>query len=233
MRVFSDLHLEFEDWRPLPPKGLYDILILAGDIAPLGSKRLPGFLEWCADRHEHVIYVAGNHEFYGAKYPQAWDELKVPRNVYKLEKQRIVIDGQGYCGATLWTDLTNPLDERTALFGMYDYTAINNGRFHPRDTTKVHLETVEWMKGAVQPGDVVITHHLPTYASVAKQYEGDALNPAFATEHFELIDALEPAVWIHGHTHTPCDYMLGATRIICNPKGYYDENFYFTKDGYV
>jgi Icc-related predicted phosphoesterase len=153
-----------------------------------------------------------------------------------LEKERIVIDGQGYCGATLWTDLSNPQDEHIARFAMSDYTYVRTPQFNkltPRDTTEDHFAAVEFYKSVVQPGDIVLSHHLPTYASVAKQYKGDSLNPAFATENYELIDALKPSMWVHGHTHTPCDYVLGATRVVCNPKGYYDENFYFTKDGYI
>ena len=26
--------------------------------------------------------------------------------------------------------------------------------------------------------------------------------------------------WIHGHTHDACDYMIGDTRVLCNPRGY-------------
>lgn len=25
--------------------------------------------------------------------------------------------------------------------------------------------------------------------------------------------------WIHGHIHTPCQYNIGNTKIICNPHG--------------
>jgi hypothetical protein len=27
--------------------------------------------------------------------------------------------------------------------------------------------------------------------------------------------------WTHGHTHDPFDYMIGSTRILCNPRGYF------------
>jgi predicted phosphodiesterase len=234
-RVLSDLHLEFEDWKPTRPALYTDILILAGDIAPLNHKRLRPFLEWCADNHEHTIYVAGNHEFYHGQFPVGWDDLEVPAGVHKLEKQRIVIDGQGFCGATMWTDLCEPMDAHVARTSMNDYQVTYGafGLLTVGETTEDHFKAVNFLKREVQPGDIVVTHHLPTYASVAKKYAGDALNCAFATENFELIEALKPAMWVHGHTHDPCDYRLGATRIVCNPKGYYNENFYFTRDGYV
>ena len=27
-------------------------------------------------------------------------------------------------------------------------------------------------------------------------------------------------LWTHGHTHEDFDYMVGETRIVCNPRGY-------------
>jgi len=27
-------------------------------------------------------------------------------------------------------------------------------------------------------------------------------------------------LWTHGHTHEDFDYMVGSTRIVCNPRGY-------------
>jgi hypothetical protein len=33
-----------------------------------------------------------------------------------------------------------------------------------------------------------------------------------------------PELWIHGHTHVPCDYELFDTHIVRNPGGYPGEN---------
>ena len=27
-------------------------------------------------------------------------------------------------------------------------------------------------------------------------------------------------LWMHGHTHEDFDYVLGETRVVCNPRGY-------------
>jgi len=27
-------------------------------------------------------------------------------------------------------------------------------------------------------------------------------------------------LWTHGHTHEEFDYMVGTTRVVCNPRGY-------------
>ena len=67
---------------------------------------------------------------------------------------------------------------------------------------------------------VIVTHHLPASTSIAKRYANDPLNPAFASKLEGLIETHRPELWIHGHTHVPCDYELFETRIACNPRGY-------------
>ena len=36
----------------------------------------------------------------------------------------------------------------------------------------------------------------------------------------ELVKESGAALWIHGHTHGCCDYVLGATRLVANACGY-------------
>jgi Icc-related predicted phosphoesterase len=67
---------------------------------------------------------------------------------------------------------------------------------------------------------IVVTHRLPSAKSVAKRYESDPRNAAFASSFEDLIEKYQPALWIHGHTHEPSYYELFGTRVICNPRGY-------------
>ena len=67
---------------------------------------------------------------------------------------------------------------------------------------------------------VVVTHHLPASSAIAKRYADDPLNPAFASRLEGLIEAHQPTLWVHGHTHEPFDYELFGTRVVCNPRGY-------------
>ncbi|TSE13470.1 hypothetical protein C1D09_003815 [Mesorhizobium intechi] len=80
----------------------------------------------------------------------------------------------------------------------------------------------------IDDGDVAAviaaTHHLPHAKSIPSRFEGDLLNAAFASDLSEVIESGRPALWVHGHTHDSCDYKVGSTRIICNPRGYEDEN---------
>jgi Icc-related predicted phosphoesterase len=63
-----------------------------------------------------------------------------------------------------------------------------------------------------------------TRSRAAPRYANDPLNPAFASRLESLIEEYQPALWIHGHTHDPCDYELFRTRIVCNPRGYPGEH---------
>lgn len=79
------------------------------------------------------------------------------------------------------------------------------------------------------PRTVVITHFVPSPQSIHPMYENNVLNPYFVTDCREL---MTPSVdlWIHGHTHSSFDYMEGQTRVVCNPRGYGDENSQFNPD---
>lgn len=109
-----------------------------------------------------------------------------------------------------------------ARHGMNDYFYIydDTRRLTPTRILEIHKDHRQWLENEIKEGDVVITHHLPSYRSCDPKFAGDSLNPAFASELHEMILDKKPAYWIHGHTHAACDYMIGDTRVICNPVGY-------------
>lgn len=233
MRIFSDLHLEFDNWRPAPPRSSNDILILAGDIAELGSCELAPFLTDMTNQHEYVLYVAGNHEFYDQTYPTSWEGF-AHLGVTTLHNQRVEINGQGFLGSTLWSKPTSPLDVMTVELGMNDFRYIRtpSGRFSVHRMIEEHNAAVDFLRTNIRPGDIVITHHAPTFASISSEFHGSSINSGFATDLSDLIFDTQPALWIHGHTHSPSDYYVGNTRVIANPKGYGHENKNFNSGGY-
>lgn len=42
-------------------------------------------------------------------------------------------------------------------------------------------------------------------------------------QHSRNPQAGRPLLWVHGHTHDSFDYMIGSTRVLCNPRGYIPE----------
>src|SRR5262249_47582473 len=101
-RVFSDLHLEFSGWSPPPAPA--EAILLAGDIA-VGTHGI----EWARRQFPGtpILYVPGNHEFYGAELPDALGALRSQArhcDVHFLDGDECVLGGTRFLGTTLWTD---------------------------------------------------------------------------------------------------------------------------------
>jgi activator of HSP90 ATPase len=116
---------------------------------------------------------------------------------------------------------------------MNDYrqiTAKTNGnyfRLQPERTMADHHATMEYFRtflaNRTSTGPVVVvTHHAPSKMSTKPRYQNDTImNGAYSSDLSEFIlDHPEIRVWTHGHTHDPFDYIIGTTRVICNPRGY-------------
>jgi Icc-related predicted phosphoesterase len=152
-------------------------------------------------------------------------------NIYFLEDQVKEIDGVLFIGTTLWTDM-NQNDWHTKYqvkHGISDFRIIKNDRngyhnLHPDDVIVRHNKSLEFIKNTVANTSkkiVVVTHHAPSDMSVADCYKSDHLmNGAYRTNVEEFIMDSNITHWYHGHTHFPFDYMLGNTRVVCNPRGY-------------
>jgi hypothetical protein len=69
---------------------------------------------------------------------------------------------------------------------------------------------------------VVVGHHAPTKLSTHERYIGQYLmNGGYSSDLSEFImDHPQIKLWTHGHTHDPFDYVVGETRVVCNPRGY-------------
>ncbi|OQX75744.1 MAG: hypothetical protein B6D64_11125 [Bacteroidetes bacterium 4484_276] len=234
LQILSDIHLEFQHFEI--PQTDADVIILAGDTG-IGTKGL----EWAGTytSAKPVIYINGNHEYYRFAHPKLVNKMRdmAPAlNIQFLEKEEFVIGDVRFLGCTLWTDfnlLGNiPLSLLDAGSGMNDFKLIRNSargysKFHPNDSLVIHRESVYWLEKCLQETSqktVVVTHHAPSIKSIPEQYLGSNLNPAFASDLSELILTYQPNLWIHGHIHTPSDYYIGKTRVICNPRGYPNEN---------
>jgi Icc-related predicted phosphoesterase len=94
----------------------------------------------------------------------------------------------------------------------------------PEDTVEDHKRMLDYINMVIQdPGSyIVVGHHAPSSRSVADWYKGDTvMNGAFRSELDEFImDRPQIRLWVHGHMHNASDYMIDATRVVCNPRGY-------------
>ena len=261
--VCSDLHLEFQDLILKNDEGA-DVLILSGDImiaedlhnhkhfdynpytpgavADLGRRqqtalRFRDFLKRCSFQFPHVIYIAGNHEFYHGRWKASLDHLReecsVFPNVYFLEKDIKTIGEYTFIGCTLWTDMNkgDPLTLHAINDMMNDFRIIRNDehgytKLRPAHAMYRHQQSVGYIKSIVQGKHdekfVVVGHHAPSKQSTHPKYQNDHLmNGGYSSDLSEFIlDHPQIKLWTMGHTHHVHRYYVGDTLIVCNPRGY-------------
>lgn len=233
LHILGDLHVESAPIR-LPATNA-EAIILAGDIHT-------GYqgLEWirsCFGGKE-VIYVLGNHEFYGTSAPELAEALKretAGSNIHVLENGAVEINGFTFLGCTLWSDFMLAGDAKCGMEAaedaMSDYYAIRydkqGRRLAARDTAQFHKDSVAWLKGALARCDrartIIVTHHAPSRRSIAPCHSGSDLSAAFASNLDELVRQSRVPLWVYGHTHYNADYTLGSTRVVGNQRGYPEE----------
>jgi predicted phosphohydrolase len=196
------------------------------------------FFEEECSKYREVVMVMGNHEHYGFQYQKTYAHIasQLPNNVTLLENQTHTIDDVVFVGATLWTDMNkaDPLTMFHMKGAMNDYRQITQfneaknvyHRLDPERTVSDHYASRQFIQETVEnkfdQKFVVVTHHAPSKASIKPQYAGDHLmNGAYSSDLSEFIlNNPQIKLWTHGHTHDTFDYMIGSTRIICNPRGY-------------
>ncbi len=211
-----------------------DIVVLAGDIS-----RPREAVAWALRFEKPVLYVLGNHEFYGSSIDGAADEVKrlcEGTQVQVLDDTETVIDHVRFLGSTLWTDfeLFGTAKKKAAAMAAarrlvrdFSRIALDEGSddvFSPEDAAARFARHAGWLDerlAAAHDGPtVVITHHAPSRRSIHPRFAGSLLNPCFVSDAEHLIGAARAQLWIHGHTHDSFDYPVNGCRIVCNPRGY-------------
>ena len=241
--VLSDLHL---DGAPLSAQHQgaridehADVVVLAGDI----DEGVKGF-RWAREAFpdKPVVYVAGNHEFYGHHWTQHLDAMRESALKYDIEfmeAEGVDIGGVRFLGCSLWTDFElfgperKPGALRQAKSNMNDFVYIkitkspefywvHSKHLVPELTVRRHQGSVEWLQSKLKSGDpaktVVVTHHAPHPRSIPGHFADDLLSAAYASDLTRLMG--RSCLWIHGHMHESADYVVNGTRVVCNPRGY-------------
>ena len=232
--VISDIHLphiradhgaEFvAGWVAQSP-----ILVLAGDVGEFHWwLRNLQHVKTLSEKYEQILFVAGNHEYYGTHFEEGDARFRAVEaqieNFRFLEKEVIEVNGIVFAGCSLWFR-DNPMNQIYENW-MNDFHLIKRFRHEVYKRNAESRLFLEHLRGV----DVVITHHLPSHRSIHRRFERDPLNSFFLCEMEHVIFDLHPKIWAHGHTHMPCDYILGDTRVVCNPKGYPRERYTDNED---
>lgn len=248
--VLSDLHLAHLSFSAVHEGQRIDehadVVVLAGDI----DDGVGGF-RWARETFpdKPVVYVAGNHEFYGHHWIQHIDAMCEAAKKYDiefLEADAIDLGGVRFLGCSLWTDFElfgsdQKADAlRRAKASMMDYhyikitrTAefywVNSKRLIPALTERRHRGSVEWLEKKLEGGGdpaktVVVTHHAPHPKSIPPRFANtnDLLCASYASDLTRVMG--KAGLWIHGHMHHSVDYSVDGTRVVTNPRGYPHKN---------
>jgi Icc-related predicted phosphoesterase len=98
-------------------------------------------------------------------------------------------------------------------------------RWSVDDSVEDHNKMLDYINIVTQDKSkcyVTVTHHAPSALSIDDRYKGDTLmNGAFHSDLSEFIlGRPQIKLWTHGHMHNRSDYIIGETRVVCNPRGY-------------
>lgn len=245
--VLSDLHREYSTEEYMPIQDGYDMVVLAGDI----DVKLRG-IEWAQKNFNRpVVYIPGNHEFWGRNLQNHRRDMKAAAegsHVHVLDNDELILQGIRFLGGTSWTDFSTWRDPHEASIaagrgkdmygtGSRDYrkiTSVGYRKLLPRETIEMARQTKKWLVGKFsEPFNghtVVVTHHAPSPKSLKEGRAIDILDACDANAWDELVMQSNVSLWIHGHTHNSRDYLLGNTRVFCNAMGGIKEGIYLNPE---
>ncbi len=209
------------------PAANADAVILAGDIA-----RPEASAAWAAGFGKPVLYVPGNHEFYGGSLAGTVSELRrlcAGSPVHVLDNDELLLGGVRFLGSTLWSDFrllgdgagrAQAMREASRL--IRDFARIE--AFTPEDSATLFARNAAWLERKLAEPHagptVVVTHHAPSRRSIHPRFAGSLLNACFVSDAEHLLEGSRCQLWVHGHTHDSFDYRVNGTRVVCNPRGY-------------
>jgi len=240
LRIISDIHLEFSQGKydfPEMENENEQILIIAGDLAPVNKHYIGGFIDSVVPRFKKVVMIAGNHEYYykGSILTSngIFDTLMNKYdNFHFLQNTMLMIDDLIIMGCTLWTNMNDhdPRSMDNARYGMNDFVHIKYGKkpYTVANWLAENQSSRDFLWDSLEAFNdddrkkIVITHHLPSDQSITDQFyytRGQQHKFAYCSDDME--EWLEMAdIWIHGHVHNSIDYVQNDCRVISNPRGY-------------
>ena len=242
----SDLHTEhttIRTYEALSGSGRAKFLLLPGDIS--NRRGLEETLKGLSPLADHMLYVPGNHEYYGETvrdldyYVRSLQE-KIP-NLHVLQKDVVVIEGVRFVGCTLWSDL------KQGHFGIIDSIGnrcddfkkiVNDSQddyFTPRDMLALNADHQQWLRQQLSERSVyktvVLTHFPPSLNLRDPNHSLDNITYYMCNSNMEdVINHAAWDLWVFGHVHYNHDIMLEGTdgtpyeqRMISHTRGYSED----------
>lgn len=178
-----------------------------------------------------------------------WADLQ--SNIHMLDGNSINIDGFTIAGTAMTWDMTHYLSkepkgtEKDVIELWIDY--MNDAKYIMEGAVHKSYEGMyssykmqpthkpldyfnkEYSKLlSIQEADVIVSHYAPLKYPMLHRFEVDAGTTFYYFNGREILDKLNPKVWIFGHTHSEIEFQYADTKLLCNPKGYPMENMHFS-----
>ncbi len=238
LQLLSDLHLETENFEPVPLPGA-EILVLAGDIDATWAA-YSRFAGWPVP----VFVVPGNHEFDGRDISRALPAFRAlcARHGFTLLHREVVqvqgADGRRFrlVGTPRWSDFDlfgEAQRERAMRSARYFLRLMGARRGSvPLDAPTLREEGLAcraWLEGELArtpqgrwDATIVITHFGPSLASADPRYGAQPGTASFCNADDDLLPRAD--LWLHGHLHCRHDYTVSRpgrrpTRVVCQARG--------------
>jgi predicted phosphohydrolase len=221
LRPVSDLHLErrhnisgnYLDILPTLPTDNNTALVLLGDICSPGM--LPGVLSNACERFADVLFIPGNHDYWGSSIPHVtglhqklesqYANLSIaipqlPINlIYEVNGLRTKL-----IGSTLWAiGGNNPLNT-LQLQNCPDFHEIEN--FSPEDMHVMNKLEEQQLYAALDHGadqTIMMTHYVPGLRFLNSYIKRSVFDNIFYSEQYALFPRVD--LWLFGHTHEYID----------------------------
>jgi hypothetical protein len=238
LQLFSDLHLETEDFEPEPLPGA-ELLVLAGDIDATWAA-YSRFAGWPVP----VFVVPGNHEFDGRDLVTALPAFAAiceRHGLTLLHRRSVLIDARDgrrvrLVGTPRWSDfdLFGAAQRERAMRAARYFLRLMGARQgeRPLDAQALRDEGLAcraWLEAELTPPPagidttIVITHFGPSLASADPRYGMQAGTASFCNADDDLLPRAD--LWLHGHLHCRHDYQVQRpaaptpTRVVCQARG--------------
>lgn len=235
IRYLSDLHLEFIKPNKLEKfinnikPDLNEICILAGDIGKPNSENYNIFMNFINNSFKKTFIIAGNHEYYNKTYSIEdtnnflIEYFKQFKNISFLNNTYEYYENKCFIGTTLWSKITNPIDEINDVYQIpnFDYIKYNF----------LNMICTDFLEKCIEKNDncIIITYHLPSESLIDNKYKVPNMiqyNQWFYCNLDSFIEKNKNKIdcWIYGHTHMPSFKKIHNIPFMCNPIGYPNEN---------
>lgn len=238
VRVISDLHIDINEDYPIT----YDddiFTIVAGDISgdPIIS------VEWIKQNIKNGLIIHGNHDFvYNSLNIPFQDQQNIFVNSFPLDSdvsylnnQYKIINDIVFIGSCLYTDYKYGGKVKDNLkLASYCLNDFSWGKYkendkivqlNPKHYLNMFKESFDFIKSTLHKFKdkkcVLITHHGISPLQLSPKYVTSNLNASYISNLEDFVMKQDNLVLVvSGHIHNNSDFMLGNTRVVCNPYGY-------------